>query len=346
MKTNDFKLFLINSYKPKDLQEPKIKNYIRDDELSGNRTQVYHNHVNNKTKIIHTGTNSLNDAITDFKLFVSPKMYRNSDRYHHAKLIQEQAEQKYKNSKMVTIGHSLGSRLASDLGRNSNKIITYNKPFLPYEKPKSNEINLRTNYDPVSILGSNKNNIKTIPSDSINPIKAHEINQLDNYKYKFIKGSGMTVPNLELSNFDIINICKELKIDLKDVMAKDIFKKVLLGNYIFNLENHEQDGSHWVALILLKENCFYFDSFGIVPPEDMYHLLTKNYKKVYYNKVCIQNLKSILCGWYCIYFIYFMTTHNKDDNDYIKKFEEFIYLFNNNTSKNDKILKESIEKIQ
>ena len=66
MKTNDFKLFLINSYKPKDLQEQKIKNYIRDDELSGNRTQVYHNNVNNKTKIIHTGTNSLNDAITDF----------------------------------------------------------------------------------------------------------------------------------------------------------------------------------------------------------------------------------------------------------------------------------------
>ena len=56
--------FLSNSYK-KTNQSKSLDGYQRDDSLSGQRTQVYHNNDTNKTIVTHRGTSGLQDWITE-----------------------------------------------------------------------------------------------------------------------------------------------------------------------------------------------------------------------------------------------------------------------------------------
>ena len=61
-----------------------------------------------------------------------------------------------------------------------------------------------------------------------------------------------------------------MKIPLINVIAKD--EEMLLhknGNYIINLENHNQRGSHWTTLIMTKKGCIYEDSFRQPPPQEV-----------------------------------------------------------------------------
>ena len=56
---------------------------------------------------------------------------------------------------------------------------------------------------------------------------------------------------------------------------------------IINTANSDSDGEHWVALLLQKKRCFYFDSFGLpIIDANIIHFLHK-YKKVMYSDICI-----------------------------------------------------------
>ena len=76
-------------------------------------------------------------------------------------------------------------------------------------------------------------------------------------------------------------------------------------------------------------------------PQKLYELLMKHYKKIYYNRVQIQNINSILCGYYCIAFLKSM--NNTNDSNFLKTFDAFVFLFNKDTKKNDKILKKYLK---
>ena len=79
--------FLNNSYSKNQAQQ--LHGFKRDDALSGQRGQVYHNDATNQTYVINRGTSGLQDWITDAKLLFFPKLYMQSTRYNHAKGIQE-----------------------------------------------------------------------------------------------------------------------------------------------------------------------------------------------------------------------------------------------------------------
>ena len=99
------------------------------------------------------------------------------------------------------------------------------------------------------------------------------------------------------------------KIDLFNLKKQNILK---IG-IIFNLDKHDQDGSHWVALYsdLNKNNIYYFDSYGLSPPQEIDTLAqrlvsqgNKNNTKINYK---INNnrfqFKGSECGVYSINFI-------------------------------------------
>jgi len=341
--SNALKEFLENSYSKK--QKDNINGYQRDNELSGQRAQVYNNPQTNKTYVIHRGTSGLQDILTDFKLTFFPDLYLQSTRYNHAKDIQEQAQKKYGKENITTIGHSLGSKLSSDLGQHSKEIITYNKPILPYEalnQTKKNETSLRTYWDPVSILGSVNPNIQHFSTKTYNPITAHNIKQLDNLHNEYI-GEGIVKPHpkfkKELSNFDIIDLCKKMKIPLVNVISKDeenLFKKN--GNYIINLDNHNQKGSHWTALVMTKNDCLYMDSFGMNMPQEVEDFLKKKYKKdtINYNTKIIQDINSTYCGYFCIAFL--KSNKRNRNKSLMQKLKAYQNLFSTETNKNDKLL--------
>ena len=99
---------------------------------------------------------------------------------------------------------------------------------------------------------------------------------------------------------------------------------------IYNLQNSDQNGSHWCSITRINNTIFIFDSFGIGEiPSEIY----KIYKdlKIVTNIYRIQHISSILCGLYSILFILYDV---KNKNDFI----DFLTLFNkSNFLKNELI---------
>lgn len=94
-----------------------------------------------------------------------------------------------------------------------------------------------------------------------------------------------------------------------DVATRDLFCGVYAmdqlptrqrGAYVINMDDHDEPGSHWVA-VFDNGSVEYFDSYGY-PPLDSRCLefLGMRYS---YNKIKLQKQYSNACGFYCIYLI-------------------------------------------
>ena len=140
----------------------------------------------------------------------------------------------------------------------------------------------------------------------------------------------------ELSNFDIINLIKDYKIDYcfggiysKDLLPQDLKRTKF---YIVNMQDHDEgNGTHWVVFYYNNPlTSIYFDSFGFVAP-----LQVENRIKPYiFNDAEVQDYNSSACGYFCIAFLKFL--HNKQDKQ--EPYKAFLKLFKNENVKNDKIL--------
>ena len=93
-------------------------------------------------------------------------------------------------------------------------------------------------------------------------------------------------------------------------------------------------GEHWVAMVLTKGECFYFDSFGlpIINRNMSNYVSRKKYETVTYSSKCIQDVLSTNCGLFCIAFIMYV----KNREDYLS----FLSIFKEHDLKhNDLIVK-------
>ncbi len=147
----------------------------------------------------------------------------------------------------------------------------------------------------------------------------------------------------QLTNFDLMDIAKLMNIKLNAVLMKDqATNKMPNGYYIFNLENSNQGGSHWVGLVKKSKKAYYYcDPYGIPPPQTMLDLLQCNESHLFYNDTQIQHIDSILCGYFCLVFLYQM----QQSNDLVNNIENFLQLFYLDTNKNDKELKKICKSI-
>ena len=141
----------------------------------------------------------------------------------------------------------------------------------------------------------------------------------------------------ELSDVKIEEILDKMKVyDFNGIYARDELTKDEMekGFYIFNLDDSEGAGSHWVAVYY--DNVFpsiYCDSYGFVPPIEIESLITP----YIYNKKQIQDLNSSSCGYFSLSFIDFIND-NKRRNVY-HTFEAFINIFDDkDTKKNEDLL--------
>ena len=144
----------------------------------------------------------------------------------------------------------------------------------------------------------------------------------------------------ELSNFDIIDIIKDLKLDhcFGGVYSKDQLPKDLMRTkfYIVNMQDHDEgNGTHWVVFYHNNPlTSIYFDSFGFVAP-----IQVENRINPYiFNDADVQDYNSSACGYFCIAFIKFL--YNKQDKQ--EAYKGFLKLFKLDTLQNDKILQELI----
>ena len=126
--------------------------------------------------------------------------------------------------------------------------------------------------------------------------------------------------NYPLSNIFINNLLKDEESYLKTFSKDEIPLIENNKSIIFNLQNSDQTGTHWIALSRKNNNIFIFDSFGIgYIPKNIYDIY-KNFN-IITNIYRIQNINSNLCGLFCILFCLYKV-NNKNT------FIEFLNLFN------------------
>ena len=148
----------------------------------------------------------------------------------------------------------------------------------------------------------------------------------------FVGGSVVSKPefiNHPMSNFEIMNWVKNVKIkNFKGIISK--VKNISGQCFIINLDDTEGPGTHWVAVKISKDYINVFDSFGLQPPQELVNLCYTFNKLYKYESNQFQDLSSILCGYYCLYFLkefngnnYFNVVKKFDYNKY-KKNERYI----------------------
>ena len=108
-----------------------------------------------------------------------------------------------------------------------------------------------------------------------------------------------------LTNFEIQNYYQN-KPKFNDVDPRNNLFKMKDGAYIINLVEYESIGTHWIDLYVNAKNVTYFDSFEVehIPKE------IRKLEKLE-NIYRIQAYDSIMCGCFCIGFIYFLLKGKK-----------------------------------
>ena len=182
--------FLSKSYDQAKDAPNEIGDFVKDKSLSGQRGQVYHNPKTGQAVVVHRGSSGKHDWGNNLKMALGFSM-KKTKRFQHAEKIQNEAQKKYGAKNISTLGHSLGAKIASDVGSKSGEIITLNKPvvgrdlFKNQQGKKKNETNIRTTGDAVSFL--DKNSDFTIPSKSLNPLAEHSTDVLKRTDKEFGK---------------------------------------------------------------------------------------------------------------------------------------------------------------
>ena len=138
------------------------------------------------------------------------------------------------------------------------------------------------------------------------------------------------MPLHPLTNFEIQRYYKN-EPRFNGVYSRDNLPRIKDGDYITNLDEYFDIGTHWIALQINNiNNTIYFDSFEVehIPKEIKTFISNKNIKT---NIFRIQAYDSIMCGYFCIGFIDFMLKG--------KILTEYTNLFSpNNFKKNDDIV--------
>ena len=85
--------------------------------------------------------------------------------------------------------------------------------------------------------------------------------------------------------------------------------KIKHGEYVINLDEYPDIGTHWIALYVNKKTVTYFDSFGVehIPKEIKQFINNKN---IIANIFRLQAYDLVICGYFYIGLIDFMLKGN------------------------------------
>ena len=109
-----------------------------------------------------------------------------------------------------------------------------------------------------------------------------------------------------ISNIYIDHLMKTISLSFRGTFSLDnipTFEEETFS-VIVNLSKVGERGSHFIALFILENKIWYFDSFGTLQINTIIEKYLKKYKKrILYTKTPIQHPISSHCGFFCISFI-------------------------------------------
>ena len=167
-----------------------VNGYAIDKSLSGKRAQVYYNKDTNDVIVNHRGTADAKDWMTDALMTVGIK----TKRFDHAKKIQDEARNKYKNSNMISTGHSLGAQLAKNASKKNDELVLVNGAYLPQDMIRDKKFtkltNVKSKGDVVNALHyvrpKNSNHKNIVIDSNDNFLKQHRTDNLKKLNNKYI----------------------------------------------------------------------------------------------------------------------------------------------------------------
>jgi hypothetical protein len=154
-----------------------------------------------------------------------------------------------------------------------------------------------------------------------------------------------------LTNFDLQDKLSKLSIPIVGIFNKDEFTSMTprQGYYIVNLDDDvdsqgmQKEGTHWTAFVIEGNKACYMDSFGFDAPRQVDTFLQK-YKPYAVSTKHIQNIETIICGSYVLYFIWFI--HNNRGTPLIKRFDKFLSQSSHDPKKNRELLQKHLAKLK
>ncbi len=88
-----------------------------------------------------------------------------------------------------------------------------------------------------------------------------------------------------------------------EMCDKDMYKGRKKLGFVFNHDDHDQSGSHWVALFIDGDRAMYFDSQGVRPKKEVVDFLEQRMSVRWtHNKVQLQ-FKNTECGMFSMMFL-------------------------------------------
>jgi len=143
-----------------------------------------------------------------------------------------------------------------------------------------------------------------------------------------------------LTNIQVIDLAKRMRIPLEEVVFKSELAKMTLRynrSYIINLEDEfdketgeKNQGSHYVAFqvnhyVDKPDEQVYFDSFGCAPPNEVLDFC--KVKAMPYSEIDIQSIMANFCGWACLAFLHFINAWKGRTKNLYYDAEHFTSLF-------------------
>ena len=92
-----------------------------------------------------------------------------------------------------------------------------------------------------------------------------------------------------------MNWVKKLKVKKIDGVFNKDSRQWASNCGIINLDSNNGSGTHWACYV----DSFYFDPFGLPPPENI--LFIKRYNTLQYQKKKKKKKISVLCGYFCLF---------------------------------------------
>ena len=99
---------------------------------------------------------------------------------------------------------------------------------------------------------------------------------------------------------------------------------------VINVDHSSSGGTHLVTCYVSKQ-IEYMDTFGLEPPIEFFSYFVRSKKLGVYNSTQYQNIYSVLCGSFCLYYI--------NERDRGRSAYNTLYTPSNNTLSNENFLR-------